>query len=185
MIRLAFAALAVHVGLGLLVHDHVALGVDRVAFDVLDPLVDPHVRDVVRVLTDLGSFPVVVVAAVAAALFAAGGGRQKQALALLVGVLAVSVLNSIAKEIWDRPRPIGRFYDPGGNSYSSGHSAQAITWIAAARVLDVKWVSVAAAALAGMIGVSRLYLHVHYLTDVLGGFALGVAVFAPVLARSR
>ena len=52
-------------------------------------------------------------------------------------------------------------------------------------MLDRRWLTTAAAALAVTIGASRLYLHVHYLTDVLGGFALGVAVFAPVLARKR
>ncbi len=182
---LAAAAIAIHIALGLLTLHSGPTGLDRFAFDVLDPLVTQDLREFARVFTDLGSFPVVAIPAVAAAIYAAGAGRKEQAIALLVGVLAVVLLTSVAKEIWDRPRPSGRFYDPGGFSFPSGHSAQSITWIAAARVLDVRWVQVAAAALAVTIGASRLYLHVHYLTDVLGGFALGVAVLAPVLARTR
>lgn len=177
----AVAALAVNVVLGLLTQDRGPLGVDRVAFDVIDPVVDQDAREVVRVLTDLGSFPVVALVAAAGAVAASARDRLPLAFLLLIGTLMVVVLNSVAKEIWDRPRPATRFYDPLSSSFPSGHAAQAIVWIAAARVLDRRWLTAVAAALAVTIGASRLYLHVHYLTDVLGGFALGVALLAPVL----
>jgi undecaprenyl-diphosphatase len=57
-------------------------------------------------------------------------------------------------------------------------------WVAAAVATGRRAFIAVAAVVAVTIGVSRLYLHVHYLTDVLGGFALGTAVFAPVLART-
>jgi undecaprenyl-diphosphatase len=138
-----------------------------------------------RVFTDVGSFPVVAVVALTAAFLAQRAGRLEAALLLVAGLLAVYVLETLAKGIWDRPRPPERFYDPRGLSFPSGHSAQAITWIAAACVIGRRGLVAAAVVLAMAIGLSRLYLHVHYLTDVLGGFALGTALFAPLLITTR
>jgi undecaprenyl-diphosphatase len=103
----------------------------------------------------------------------------------MAGVLAIIFLVGAAKHGWARPRPAGRYYDPQGHSYPSGHSAYALVWISAALLTGRRAFIVAAAVVAVTIGAARLYLHVHYLTDVLGGFALGTAVFAPVLARTR
>lgn len=179
----AALALILHVVLGLVVHAHPGpLGIDRVAYDVLEPVESRTGREVMRVFTDVGSFPVVALAAALAAVHAHRQGRQTQALMLALGLLAVVVLVGYAKEIWDRPRPADGFYDPRGLSFPSGHSAQAVTWVAAACTVGRRSLIVAAALLALAIGVSRLYLHVHYLTDVLGGLALATALFAPVIA---
>lgn len=176
-------ALAVHVGLGLLVHDHGPLAVDRAAFDAVDPIRTASGLDVARVVTGLGAYPVIALVAVAGAVAAVRSGRPRDAVALIAGALLLLVLVDLTKQIWDRPRPATRFYDPSGQSFPSGHSAQAIAWVAAAAATGRRALILAAAAVAVTIGASRLYLHVHYMTDVLGGFALGAAVFAPVLAR--
>lgn len=184
--RLALPAAALFVLLGLLVHGHHATAPDRIAFDVLDPIESKAARRVVRVFTDVGSFPIVVLVAALGAVFAVRAERPGQAIALLLGTIALVFLYSLMKDIWDRPRPADRFYQPGGSSFPSGHSAQAIVWIAAAAAVGRRPLIIAACVLAVAIGLSRLYLHVHYLTDVLGGFALGTAVLAPsILARSR
>lgn len=186
VLLVAVAALAVQVVLGLVVEGHPGpLGVDRAAYDVLDPIEGREGREVMRVFTDVGSLPVVALVAGLAALFATRAGRTDQALLLLLGLLAVVVLEGYAKGLWGRPRPVERFYEPGGLSFPSGHSAQAITWIAAACVIGRRGLIAAAVVLALAIGLSRLYLHVHYLTDVVGGFALGTALFAPVLIGTR
>jgi undecaprenyl-diphosphatase len=182
---IALAGAAVFVALGLLTHDHHALGVDRAAFDLLAPLRGDGGLRVVRVLTEIGSYPVVVAVGVAGAAYAARRGDERGALALAVGVLAIILVVGAAKHGWDRPRPQGRYYDPGGRSYPSGHSAYAVVWVSAAMLTGRRGFIVAAALVAVTIGIARLYLHVHYLTDVLGGLALGTAVFAPVLARRR
>jgi membrane-associated phospholipid phosphatase len=179
---LVVLGLALHVALGLLVRHHGPLGVDRTAFDVIDGLRGGVGLRAVRVFTDIGSLPVLVLVA---GLGAARARDRADAIALVAGAVAVWLLVTIAKQAWDRPRPSDRYYDPLGASYPSGHSAYAIAWIAAARTTGGRASIVAATAVAIAIGASRLYLHVHYLTDVLGGFALGAAVFAPVLSRTR
>jgi undecaprenyl-diphosphatase len=180
---LALAGAAAFVALGLITHHHHEVGIDRAAFDLLRPLRGDVGLHVVRVVTELGSYPAVVVVGVAGAIYAARNGEERAALALALGVLAVIFVVGATKHAWDRPRPLGRYYDPQGHSYPSGHSAYAIVWISAAMLTGRRALIVAAAVVAATIGIARLYLHVHYLTDVLGGFALGTAVFAPVLAR--
>ena len=185
MLKLLGPAVLAFVALGLLTLHKGPVGVDRAAFDVLDPVVTAKGRDVVRVVTEIGSYPVVVLVALVGAMLAARSGRTDTALALAVGVVLLILAVTATKQIWDRPRPVGRFYDPHGHSFPSGHSAYVITWIAAAAAVGGRRLIVAALSVAVAIGVCRLYLHVHYLTDVLGGYALGVAIFAPVLVRNR
>ncbi len=185
MLRIIVPALVAFVALGLLTLHHGPLGIDRAAFDALDSIVTPTGRHVVRVLTEIGSYPAIVLVGAAGATIAARQGRTDTAIALAIGVLLVILTVTVTKQIWDRPRPVGRFYDPQGHSFPSGHSAYAITWIAAAAAIGGRRLILSAMLVAVTIGVCRLYLHVHYLTDVLGGYALGAAVFAPVLARTR
>lgn len=179
------AGLAVHVLLGLATLHSGPVGIDRAAFDALAPIVSRQGRDVARVVTEIGSYPAIVLVGALAGAVAVRRGRRDEALALAVGVVLLILVVTVSKEIWDRPRPVGRFYDPQGQSFPSGHSAYVITWIAAAVAVGGRRLVLAAVAVAVVIGLCRLYLHVHYLTDVLAGYALGLAVFAPVLARSR
>ncbi|MBR3885078.1 MAG: phosphatase PAP2 family protein [Clostridia bacterium] len=62
---------------------------------------------------------------------------------------------------------------PDGYSFASGHSATAMAVAVAIMFFSKKWGSVAAS-VAFLIGVSRLILCVHYPTDVIAGFAVGI-----------
>lgn len=183
-VAVAVALLGLHVALGLLV-DHQAgpLGPDRAAFDVLDPLHTATGIDVVAVLTDLGSFPVALAVAVAGALYAGRQRRLGQAIGLVIGVLLLLIAVNVTKELWGRPRPTRMLTGARGLSFPSGHAAYATTWLAAAMVTGRRGLIAATAVLIAAVMTSRLYLHVHYLTDVVGGAALGGAVFAAVRMR--
>jgi undecaprenyl-diphosphatase len=139
--------------------------------------------DVVSVLTDLGSFPCVAVLVGVTARIAAVRGRPEQALGLVLGLVVVFVLVHSGKELWGRPRPEDRLASAGGLSFPSGHAAQATTWVACALVLARRELVIAAVAVAVAIAASRLYLHVHFLSDVVGGLALGTFAFALLLRR--
>lgn len=181
---LALAALAVHVALGLVVRGHPGpLGVDTAAFDLVEPLRGTTGVDVVAVLTDLGGYPVALAVAAAGAFLAHRAGRAGQAAGLLVGIVVLLVALNVAKELWDRPRPPARLADVRGLSYPSGHSAYATTWLAAALVTGRRGLIAASAVLLLAVMTSRLYLGVHYLSDVVGGAALGATVYAAALTR--
>lgn len=182
-LAIATAALALHVGLGLLVHRDGPLGVDTAAFDAIDPVRSAALLDVVRVLTDVGSFPAAALVLVLTAVYVVRDHGSAAALAPLAGLFVLLILVNVGKDVWDRPRPDGRFYEPGGLSFPSGHSAYATAWVAAAAATQRRALIAAGAVVALAVCASRLYLHVHYLTDVVGGVALGAAVFT--LARAR
>jgi undecaprenyl-diphosphatase len=91
----------------------------------------------------------------------------------------------IAKAAVDRPRPVGSLVDTAGQSYPSGHAAYAIAWIAIAVVVSrtvpglarMTVVVVVATVIAVLVGLTRIYLRAHYLSDVLGGAGLAAAIF--------
>lgn len=93
----------------------------------------------------------------------------------------------ILKEIIRRDRPFVTYPElenmcklageslPDGYSMFSGHSSTAMAVAVAIMFFSKKWGSVAVV-VAFFIGVSRLILCVHYPTDVLGGFVIGIVL---------
>ena len=94
----------------------------------------------------------------------------------------------ITKTVYDRARPSGSLVETFNQAYPSGHAAYAVTWIAVAVVLvraGVGWATRIAAVtvaviLVAVVCVTRVYLRAHYLTDVLGGIALSMAIWSLV-----
>lgn len=109
--------------------------------------------------------------------------RYRLALLFLVTVGGTGVVMEIAKMITKEPRPFTllrgqihqRAVESGLNSFPSGHeavaTAMALTlWLVLPkkwRWLSVVWIVI--------VGVSRMYLGVHGLNDIVGGFAIGLA----------
>jgi undecaprenyl-diphosphatase len=159
---------------------------DRASVRVLGPVaVEPAVT-VARVVTELGSLPVTAVLALAVAGWLASRGRAADACALLAGFVLVWVAVHVAKAGIDRPRPVLRLTDTWGSSYPSGHAAYGTVWVAAgvaaARALPgfkrLAGLVVAAVALTAVIGLTRVFLRAHYLSDVAGGWGLGLGIYA-------
>lgn len=149
--------------------------------------------NVLRVVTWLGSLAVIIPAGVLAGLFFVLRGHRWWPVAVLASTIAGAVgLYNIVKHLVGRPRPppaiwIGHF---SGASFPSGHAAQSVACyltlavlVSVGRSLRVKIAVYGVAALVVVIvGGSRIYLGAHWLTDVLGGYALGAAWVAMVLA---
>src|SRR4051794_5652556 len=160
---------------------------DRDGFAVLDPLYTEQVGSVVRVFTQLGSLPITGLAVVLTALWALRERRGTGEGVALIGALAVTwAAVRIAKAATDRPRPAHPHASAEGLAYPSAHSAYAVAFVACATVLArgghrlaTRFAIVGVAiGLAAAIALSRVYLRVHYLSDVIGGLGLGAAIFA-------
>jgi undecaprenyl-diphosphatase len=115
--------------------------------------------------------------------------RVPEALILIFSLLLAGLLVTPMKNWTDVPRPSGSLVKTMGLSYPSGHTAYAITYISIAvtleRVRDIvsrAALVIAAIALATVIGLSRVYLRAHYLSDVIGGAALTATITALLAA---
>ena len=94
-------------------------------------------------------------------------------------------INSAAKGLIDHPRPCDldpevKLHDyTGRHGLPSGHSQSAVVvWGVIASYIRKRWAWIVAILLMVLIGFSRVYLGVHFPTDVLGGWALGVILLA-------
>jgi membrane-associated phospholipid phosphatase len=105
---------------------------------------------------------------------------------LPAGLLLSWLIVDAAKAGYDRPRPSGSHVITDGLAYPSGHAAYAVAWVACAVVLTRGGSSLtrsfaavtAAVVLAAVVGLTRVYLRAHYLSDVEGGWGIAVAIFA-------
>jgi membrane-associated phospholipid phosphatase len=145
-------------------------------------------HDALTLVTYLGETVTVVVVAVVVAGVEIARTRNRWVLPFLVAViLGDKLLTETIKQLVDRARPtIEAVAATLGPSFPSGHtSTAAASWAAFALVAGRWWGRRAWPALAGTavgiavaVALSRVLLDVHWLTDVLGGLALGWAWFA-------
>jgi membrane-associated phospholipid phosphatase len=144
----------------------------------------PALVSVVRAVTWLGSAGVLWTIIGVAAVFLAFRRRGRLVLYLLVTGAGALVMDPILKDLVGRLRPVVAHpvAHGGGNSFPSGHSLGSIVCYGAVFLVFLpaargRWRAVFTAViltLVALIGISRILLGVHYLSDVLGGWTLGI-----------
>ena len=140
---------------------------------VLDPLVCGYTH-----LGDHGLLWIVLTAA----LLLFPRTRRAGILSALALVLSLLCTNVVLKHLVARPRPwldvaglIPLVQEPDPNSFPSGHTSAALAAACAwYHALPRRWMAVLGLVLAVAMGLSRLYVGVHYPSDVLAGAAVGV-----------
>ena len=111
--------------------------------------------------------------------------NKKIGVSIFSNLVIVTILNQLLKGILQRPRPTEyRIIEETGYSFPSGHSMISMAFYGYIIYLIykyvtnkyIKWISIVLLSiLICSIGISRIYLGVHYTSDVLGGFLISVS----------
>ena len=168
------------------VYDAESMRLDRAAYWlIVEHLRTPWLTPVMESFSALATPVSLVVLLLAVAAFAPG---KRPGMCCAVNLVLVVVINQVLKFIIQRPRPDGfRLATASGFSFPSGPSMAAMAFFGLLAWLVWKYeadrrlrrlYATGFALVIVMIGVSRIYLGVHYASDVLGGFCLSMAWLA-------
>lgn len=164
---------------------------DITAMEVVENIRTGWLTELAKVITVLGSGAVAWgLTALCAALLAIRR-RWTEFAVLIAGMTLTAVGFHAIKAAVDRPRPPDPLVGFSGSSFPSGHAAYSVLylWVAVTIAIRLRPVMARGAAvvatgiaLTAVVGLSRVYLAVHYLSDVSAGWALGVAAFSSCAA---
>jgi membrane protein DedA with SNARE-associated domain len=160
---------------------------DVTAMEIAEKLRTAWLVDVAKVVTALGSSAIVLPLAAVCASVLAARRRWAELGVLAVGIAAIYLGVHEIKDAVARPRPAGALVAASGASFPSGHAAHSVfyVWLAVTVVMRLRpgmargaLVVTAGIVLTALVGLSRVYLGVHYMSDVSAGWALGAAAFS-------
>lgn len=145
----------------------------------------PIVTSFMKSVTLLGGGVTILLSSIIVAVSLAFRKRIDYIIGYLVAVLGGSVLIAVLKAVIHRPRPITgtTLIQVGGWSFPSGHAMMSVIFYGILSYFIIRalksWrLQVLSATMAGfmvfLIGLSRIYLQVHYLSDVIAGYVGGL-----------
>jgi membrane protein DedA with SNARE-associated domain/membrane-associated phospholipid phosphatase len=164
---------------------------DQAALDLANDLQAAWLVDVAKVLTALGATAVQIPITVIAVALLLWKRRWDDAVVIVVATVLIVIAVAELKGLTDRPRPPDALVSVNGSSFPSGHAAHSVLypWLAVLLAVRVRpgmvggtALIITGFALAVLVGLSRIYLRVHYMSDVTAGWALGAAAFCACAA---
>ncbi|HUP88220.1 MAG TPA: phosphatase PAP2 family protein, partial [Longimicrobiales bacterium] len=171
------------------VHEGVTQSFDEAVLRWLYAHRSPTLDTVMLEITMLGEGPVQLLVVLVAALILYQLRKRASVATLLVGLVGGTILNALLKTTFARPRPmvvvaLARVHTtsfPSGHAMSSLVTYGAIAYVTGRLVPEPRlrrttWILAAILVLA--IGISRMYLGVHYPSDVIAGYIAGLAWLA-------
>lgn len=157
----------------------------RTPGDPSNPIGPDWLAEAMRDVTALGSFSVLVILVVLVAAYLALARRGGTSLFLIAAVVSGTIVSTVLKMVFARDRPsLTGVVEVFTKSFPSGHATvSAVVFLTLGTLLagsTPQWrlklfYLGAAIVLTLMVGLSRIFLGVHYPTDVLAGWSLGAA----------
>ncbi len=169
--------------------------IDNNVYSLISNLHSPNMTGIMMFISFLGSATTLIILSIAFIFLFKNKRNFKFVISNLV---IVFVLNKVLKFIVARPRPnVLRMVEESGYSFPSGHSMVSMGFYGfliylAYKNIKNKWIKCPLIIFLGLliilIGISRIYLGVHYATDVIGGFIIGfiyLAFFIKYLYKNK
>ena len=145
-------------------------------------LISDFATPIAKFITNFGGAIILIVLAFMLFIFIK---NKKIGVSIISNLAIITVLNQLLKRIVQRPRPTEfRIVEESGYSFPSGHSMVSMAFYGYLIYLIykyvknkyLKWISIILLSiLICSIGISRIYLGVHYTSDVLGGFFISIS----------
>ncbi|GGD11622.1 phosphatase PAP2 family protein [Pontibacillus salipaludis] len=160
---------------------------DQMVTDWVRDIQAPWLGTVFGWITELGSVILLTVASVLFALFIYFFTKKSRWVIVYfaINMLGISLLTKVLKLLFERQRPeVLQQYDGTGFSFPSGHSTGSMVFYGFLiyMVSTTRWkksiryaLNTILGLLIFLIGFSRVYLGVHFPTDILAGFAFGIS----------
>ncbi|HZF46271.1 MAG TPA: phosphatase PAP2 family protein [Sphingomonadaceae bacterium] len=166
--------------------DHAIITALRHAPDYSQPIGPHWFNNAMVDLTALGGVTVLTLAVVLAAALLLLQHQRRMATLLVFATLTGALAGSGLKHLFSRPRPdvVHHLVEVNSLSFPSGHAMNsAIVFLTLGAIVSrnysewtVRWfIMLAAVALVLVIGFSRVYLGVHWPSDVIAGWSIGAA----------
>lgn len=145
-------------------------------------LISDFATPIAKFITNFGGAIILIILAPMLFIFIK---NKKIGISVILNLVIITVLNQLLKRIVQRPRPTEfRIVEESGYSFPSGHSMVSMAFYGYLIYLIykhvknkyLKWISIILLSiLICSIGISRIYLGVHYTSDVLGGFFISIS----------
>lgn len=157
--------------------------IDSIVYNYIsNNIINKNRTEIVKVITNITS-PIMVIITLLILVLAIKDKKIK--ISLVINLLGITIINNLIKVIIARPRPeINKLVTETGYSFPSGHSMVSMAFYGYLiyliyRYIEnkyIKWLLIVLLSiLICLIGISRIYLGVHYTSDVLGGFLLSIS----------
>lgn len=144
----------------------------------------PLLTGFIKIVTSTGNFASILVISIVIILFLARKGKKKESLFYSLSVIGIWLFNELLKIVFKRPRPAGaHLVDVTGYSFPSGHAmifmgfSLLIVYYILENVKSMGMRMILSTLMilyAVSVGLSRVYLGVHYFSDVIAGWMAAV-----------
>lgn len=143
---------------------------DIIGYELLSKFfIRNRITPIAKFITNLGGSIVLIVLSLLLLIFIK---KKRIGISIMLNLFIATALNLILKNILQRPRPTEyRLIEESGYSFPSGHSMISMAFYGYLKISLIMILSI----LIVLIGVSRIYLGVHYTSDVLAGFLISIS----------
>lgn len=155
---------------------------DNAVYSIISNYITEPITTIFKVITNLGGAITLITISFSILIFIK---NKKIGIYTSINLIVIAIINQILKHIIQRPRPTEfRIINENGYSFPSGHSMVSMAFYGfliyiAYKNIANKYIKISVCIILSililLIGISRIYLGVHYASDVIGGFCFSIA----------